>query len=379
MHDAQHLVDPVGREIAVEGGAVVEQELGVEPVNQRLVRLATADEVDAVIVGPRPHLGVAGGVRDRVEQCAGGVVEEREQRVEVVGTLGLGRLRRIGIGEAVAHDRGPEQLHLGEMPEQIGRVPIGARLHPPRSIRGCERGREPGRFAANVPDEIEIRGHRANVPAACDIQVGAIVDPETDEFLSATWSKPSTERTPSKEPAMPHRDSAPAGAPCWVDLFTSDPEKTCVLRRGLRLDVGIGRRGVRRLHQLLEGRRAGRRLHAQRRRVGCARSVVDLPRVNDAQATVDAAAANGGQVELPPMPVMELGTMAFVIDPGQGRIGVWQPGLHKGFGVLAEPGAPSWFELHTRVRRVGRVLPQGVRLGHARRERHARVPLHHAR
>ena len=27
---------------------------------------------------------------------------------------------------------------------------------------------------------------------------------------------------------------------------------------------------------------------------------------------------------------------------------VWQPGSHKGFQVYAEPGTPSWFELHTR-------------------------------
>jgi len=25
-----------------------------------------------------------------------------------------------------------------------------------------------------------------------------------------------------------------------------------------------------------------------------------------------------------------------------------KPGLHKGFGVLGEPGTPNWFELHTR-------------------------------
>lgn len=25
---------------------------------------------------------------------------------------------------------------------------------------------------------------------------------------------------------MPKRDSAPVGAPCWVDLFTSDPEQS---------------------------------------------------------------------------------------------------------------------------------------------------------
>jgi uncharacterized protein len=37
-----------------------------------------------------------------------------------------------------------------------------------------------------------------------------------------------------------------------------------------------------------------------------------------------------------------------VTDAGQAAIGMWKPGLHKGFGVYDEPGAPSWFELHTR-------------------------------
>src|SRR5262249_11998552 len=35
-------------------------------------------------------------------------------------------------------------------------------------------------------------------------------------------------------------------------------------------------------------------------------------------------------------------------DPGGATIGMWQPAEHKGFGIIDEPGAPSWFELHTR-------------------------------
>jgi len=34
--------------------------------------------------------------------------------------------------------------------------------------------------------------------------------------------------------------------------------------------------------------------------------------------------------------------------PGGASLGVWQAGTHGGFTVLDEPGAPSWFELHTR-------------------------------
>jgi len=48
------------------------------------------------------------------------------------------------------------------------------------------------------------------------------------------------------------------------------------------------------------------------------------------------------------MQVMELGSMAMVTDAGGAAIGIWQPGLHKGFGILGEPGTPTWFELHTR-------------------------------
>jgi predicted enzyme related to lactoylglutathione lyase len=69
---------------------------------------------------------------------------------------------------------------------------------------------------------------------------------------------------------------------------------------------------------------------------------------DDARKTVDAATANGGQVHVQPVVVGDLGTMAVVSDPGGAAIGIWQPGLHPGFGVLTEPGAPSWFELHTR-------------------------------
>ena len=68
----------------------------------------------------------------------------------------------------------------------------------------------------------------------------------------------------------------------------------------------------------------------------------------DADATVAEVGPNGGQVMFPPMDVQELGRMSMVVDPSGAAVGLWQPGLHKGFGVLAEPGAPSWFELHTR-------------------------------
>ena len=95
VHDPEHLVDPVGpRGRGRTGVRSPSEQLGVEPVNQGLVGLAAADEVDAVIVGPGPHLGLAGRRRDRVEQRGRRVGEQGEQRVEIVGTVGLGGLGR---------------------------------------------------------------------------------------------------------------------------------------------------------------------------------------------------------------------------------------------------------------------------------------------
>ena len=48
------------------------------------------------------------------------------------------------------------------------------------------------------------------------------------------------------------------------------------------------------------------------------------------------------------MAILDLGTMAVLGDPGGASIGLWQPGTHQGFGVWNEPGAPCWFELHSR-------------------------------
>jgi len=68
----------------------------------------------------------------------------------------------------------------------------------------------------------------------------------------------------------------------------------------------------------------------------------------DAARTLAAAVEHGGQVVVEPMQVADLGTMAFLTDPGGAAVGLWQPGAFPGATVVAEPGAPAWFELHTR-------------------------------
>jgi uncharacterized protein len=50
---------------------------------------------------------------------------------------------------------------------------------------------------------------------------------------------------------------------------------------------------------------------------------------------------------MPPMDVMDVGRMAFFADPAGAAIGVWQPKLHKGAGIVNEPGTLTWNELMT--------------------------------
>src|SRR3954452_1711162 len=148
---------------------------------------------------------------------------------------------------------------------------------------------------------------------------------------------------------MPTRDTVPTGAPCWVDLMTSDTDRSrafyCELFGWEAEEPNAEFGGY------LNFTKAGVRV------AGCMavqpdQGVPDVWSVylttDDAAKTVEAAGANGGQVYVEPMAVADLGTMAVVGDPSGAAIGLWQPGTHPGFRTYAENGAPSWFELHTR-------------------------------
>ena len=148
---------------------------------------------------------------------------------------------------------------------------------------------------------------------------------------------------------MPARESAPTGAPCWVDLMTSDPARSREFYT--QLFGWSAEEPNPQFGGYFNFRKDGVRV------AGCMGSepgsgVPDTwsvyLAVDDVAKTLEGAAGHGGQVVVPAMPVGDLGTMAMITDNNGAAIGLWQPGLHKGFGVLAEPGAPGWFELFTR-------------------------------
>jgi predicted enzyme related to lactoylglutathione lyase len=160
----------------------------------------------------------------------------------------------------------------------------------------------------------------------------------------ATWFE-----SIAKGATMPTRDTAPIGAPCWIDLMTSDTERSRAFY--CELFGWTAEQPAEEFGGYFNFTRNGVRV------AGCvaSRPGSDIPDLwsvylatDDARKAVEAASGHGGQIHVAAMDVGDLGTMAVVSDPGGAAVGVWQPGLHRGFGVLGEPGTPSWFELHTR-------------------------------
>lgn len=147
---------------------------------------------------------------------------------------------------------------------------------------------------------------------------------------------------------MPTRDQAPLGAPCWIDLFTSDPAASTAFYGQLFgwtvESAGAEYGGYFNFFKDGQGVAGGMRNDGSS---GMPDAWSIYLASADAAATVESATAHGGGVIVPAMQVMALGTMAVITDPGHAAIGVWQPGEHKGFTLINEAGAPGWFELHT--------------------------------
>lgn len=147
---------------------------------------------------------------------------------------------------------------------------------------------------------------------------------------------------------MTTRTTAPDGAPCWADLWTSDVE------------------GSRRFYAELLGWEAQEPseefggyfmfLRGGAPVAGGMGPMGDMPANNtwkvyfatpDITRAVSAAEEQGAKPWGAAMPIADLGTQAVLADPAGATFGLWQPGTFHGFAALGEPGAPSWFELRT--------------------------------
>ncbi len=133
---------------------------------------------------------------------------------------------------------------------------------------------------------------------------------------------------------MPTRAAAPLGAPCWIDLYSSDPDRAVSFYGEIfgwtATSAGEDYGGY------VNFRRGDALVAGMMRNDGSA-GTPDVwstyLAVADAKSVTEASVAAGGQVLLEPMQVGPLGTMGMVADPGGAAVGLWQPGEHSGIRV----------------------------------------------
>ncbi|TEA02635.1 VOC family protein [Mycobacteroides salmoniphilum] len=148
---------------------------------------------------------------------------------------------------------------------------------------------------------------------------------------------------------MPTRDETPLGAPAWIDLASSDLEKSKAFYGAL---FGWTLQEA--------GPEYGGYVNAHKDGKAVAGMITNNPEWNapdswttyfatdDINATLQKAVDNGGAHCMQAMEVPQLGYMGLFGDPSGVVVGLWQPLAHKGFQLVAEAGAPVWHELNTR-------------------------------
>lgn len=141
------------------------------------------------------------------------------------------------------------------------------------------------------------------------------------------------------------------GAPCWIDLMTSDTEKAKAFYGGVfgwTFQTGDQEKYGGYITAAKDGKSVAGMMQKQEAQAGMPDMWSTYLRTDDAGAVVKAAAEHGGQVYMEPMDVPEQGRMAMIGDATGAAIGIWEPAEMKGYELAAEAGAPAWHELHTK-------------------------------
>ena len=140
------------------------------------------------------------------------------------------------------------------------------------------------------------------------------------------------------------------GAPCWVDLATSDLDRAIAFYGELfgweATDTGAA------FGHYTNMTRDGHLVAALSPKLDPSQPSPDMwtvyfavPDVHDALRRATEA---GAQPLFEPIQIADAGSMAMVVDPVGAAFGLWQPGTHRGFALYQQLGAPCWFELLTR-------------------------------
>lgn len=149
---------------------------------------------------------------------------------------------------------------------------------------------------------------------------------------------------------MPQRDGYVHGTPGWIDIGSSDLDRTHAFYGSLfgweRQDAGpvevTGGYG----YFLKDGKMVAGYGPAQDPSGGVWWTTYVI--VDSAAEVAERITANGGSVIVSPVEVPGAGHFCIAADPGGGAFGLWQMGGHRGAQLVNEAGAMSWNELNTR-------------------------------
>jgi len=156
---------------------------------------------------------------------------------------------------------------------------------------------------------------------------------------------------------MPHLDQHPAGNFVWMELATTDQAAAKQFYGALfgwrGADIPMGRDFV--YTMFLHGDRdvcGAYAMKAEDQMLGIPPHWLLYIAVSNADDAVSRALQRGGNPLSPAMDIPGVGRMAVIRDPVGAMFGIFQPGGHRGMGVVAENGAFCWADLQTPDRQL---------------------------
>ena len=145
------------------------------------------------------------------------------------------------------------------------------------------------------------------------------------------------------------RDGAPLGAPCWIDLTTSDVDRAQDFYGtvfGWTFESAGPEYGGY-VNAAKDGHRVAG-LMANRPEFQSPDNWATYFHTADINATMSVVTVAGGSACMGPMEIPAIGHMGVATDPSGAFFGLWQPLEHRGFEVIGEAGSPVWHQLTTR-------------------------------
>lgn len=143
----------------------------------------------------------------------------------------------------------------------------------------------------------------------------------------------------------------PAGAPCWIDLMTSDISRSrdfYTTLFGWNYEVGDEEKYGGYTTAFKNGRSIAGLMQSRQDGGGYPDAWTTYLRVDDIAATIAAAKDAGAIIYMEPMDVPDQGKMAMIGDPGGASTGLWEFAGHTGFQAHEVDGAAAWHELFSK-------------------------------